>query len=82
MPRLELKSSQTFLAIKRYEGTKIEKVIEQSQSSIYKLAPLGVFLLNVSRPCSVMARYCAIHIEASTKTKMVTMRYYNMCMVL
>jgi hypothetical protein len=38
MPRLELKSSQTFLAIKRCEGTKIRNVIKQSRSSIYKLA--------------------------------------------
>ena len=55
-PRLELKSSQTFLAIKRYEGTKIGKVIKQSIGSIYKLAPLGVFLLNVSQPFSVLWR--------------------------
>jgi hypothetical protein len=32
-PRLKLKSSQTFLAIKRCEGTKIGKVIKQSRSS-------------------------------------------------
>jgi hypothetical protein len=38
MPRLSLKSSATFLAIKRCEGTKIGKVIKQSRSSIYKLA--------------------------------------------
>jgi len=38
MPRLELKSSQTFLSIKRCEGTKIGKGIKQSRSSIYKLA--------------------------------------------
>jgi hypothetical protein len=37
-PRLELKSSRTFLVIKRCEGTKIGKVIKQSRSSIYKLA--------------------------------------------
>jgi hypothetical protein len=49
-PRLDLKTSQTFLAIKHCEGTKIGKVIKQSQRLIYKLvvgayAPLGVFLL-------------------------------------
>ena len=32
-PRLKLKSLQTFLAIKRFEGTKIGKVIKQSRSS-------------------------------------------------
>jgi hypothetical protein len=32
-PRLKLKSSQTFLAIKRCERTKIGKVIKQSRSS-------------------------------------------------
>ena len=36
-PRLELKSSQTFLAIKRCEGTKFGEVIKQSRSLIYKL---------------------------------------------
>ena len=35
--RLELKSSQTILAIKRCEGKKIGKVIKQSRSLIYKL---------------------------------------------
>ncbi len=38
MPRLELKSSRTFLAIKHFEGTKNGKVIKRSRSSIYKLA--------------------------------------------
>jgi hypothetical protein len=32
-PRLKLKSSRRFLAIKRWEGTKIGKVIKQSRSS-------------------------------------------------
>ena len=36
--RLELKSWQTFLAIKRCERTKIGKVIKRSRSSFYKLA--------------------------------------------
>ncbi len=51
MPRLELTSSQTFLAVKRCKGTKIGKVIKQSRSSIYELAhiyaPLGVFLFKL-----------------------------------
>ena len=33
MPRLKLKSSRTFLAIKRCEGTKVGKVIKQSRCS-------------------------------------------------
>jgi hypothetical protein len=37
-PRLKLKSSRTFLAIKRCERTKIGKVNKQSRSSIFKLA--------------------------------------------
>jgi len=37
-PQLELKSSRSFLAIKRCQRTKIGKVIKQSQSPIYKLA--------------------------------------------
>jgi hypothetical protein len=32
-PRLKLKSSRTFLAIKRWEGTKIGKVIKHLRSS-------------------------------------------------
>jgi hypothetical protein len=47
MPRLKLKSSQTFLAIKRCERTKIGKVIKQSRSSKLKWAHIcAVFLLN------------------------------------
>ena len=44
MPQLELKSSLIFLAIKRYQGTKSKKDIEQLRSSLKKLvhAPLGV----------------------------------------
>jgi hypothetical protein len=38
MPRLELKSSQTFLAIKHCEWIKIGNVFKQSRSSIYELA--------------------------------------------
>jgi len=38
MSRLELKSSRTFLAIKRCQGTKSKKVIKQSRSSSKKLA--------------------------------------------
>jgi len=33
MPQLELKSSHTFLAIKRYQWTKIRKVIKLARSS-------------------------------------------------
>jgi hypothetical protein len=33
MPRLELKSSRTFLAIKCCQGTKSEKVIKRSRIS-------------------------------------------------
>ena len=50
-PRLELKSSQTFLAIKRWKGTKIGKVIKQSRNheaqfiSWCLYAPLVVKLL-------------------------------------
>ncbi len=38
MPRLELKSLQTFLAIKHCHRTKFGKVINQKRSSFYKLA--------------------------------------------
>ena len=38
MPQLELKSSSTFLCIKRCERTKIGKDIKRSRISIYKLA--------------------------------------------
>jgi hypothetical protein len=37
MPRLELKSSRTILAIKRCERTKLGKVIQRSQSLIYMM---------------------------------------------
>jgi len=40
MPQLELKSLQTFLAIKRCELTKIEKVIKQSRRVIKVVAYL------------------------------------------
>ena len=38
MPRLELKSSQSFLAIKRCLGTKSKKVIKLARSSLIKVA--------------------------------------------
>jgi hypothetical protein len=38
MPRLELKSSQTFICIKRCEWTKSQKVIKRSQISLKKVA--------------------------------------------
>ena len=37
-PRLELKSSRSFLSIEHCQRTKSKKVIKQSRSSIYKLA--------------------------------------------
>ncbi len=37
-PRLEMKSLQTFLAIKRSQQTKIRKVIKQSRSSLKTMA--------------------------------------------
>jgi hypothetical protein len=51
MPRLKLKSSQTFLAIKRCEGTKIGKVIKQSRSSKLTIA---LFLVIPSRSLSLL----------------------------
>jgi hypothetical protein len=54
-PRLELKSSQTFLAIKRWKGTKIGKVIKQSRNHEAQFISwricatiVGVFLLTVT----------------------------------
>jgi hypothetical protein len=47
-PRLELKSSQSFLAIKRCQGTKSKIIIKLAQISLNKwriCAPIGVFLL-------------------------------------
>ena len=38
MPRLELKSSRSFLAIKRWQGSKSQKVIKLAQSSFIKVA--------------------------------------------
>ena len=38
MPRLELKSSRSFLAIKRCQGTKSKKVIKLARSSLIKVA--------------------------------------------
>jgi hypothetical protein len=38
MPRLELKRSQTFLAIKCCQGTKSKNIIKRSRSSLKKLA--------------------------------------------
>jgi hypothetical protein len=49
MPRLELKSSRSFLAIKRCQRTKSKKVIKRSRSSLKSwahIAPIAVKLLN------------------------------------
>ena len=57
-PQLELKSSRTFLAIKHCEGTKIGKVIKQSQSSIFKLAHICATRgIPVNKNIKIMIRF-------------------------
>ena len=50
MPRLELKSSRSFLAIKRCEGTKLEKLLSDHETQFISwriYAPLVVKLLSL-----------------------------------
>ena len=65
MPSLELKSLCTFLAIKRCKGTKIGKVIKQSQSSMYKLSCTvisGCLLPTVRVRSTLMSFGCVLRV--------------------